>query len=631
MRSEPRATRRDRRRPSALALGALGVVFGDIGTSPLYALQAAFSSQGVSRVDVLGILSLFFWTLVVVVTLKYVALVMRAGNHGEGGVMALLALARRRATGRQRRAVLLLGLVGVALFYGDGAVTPAISVLSAVEGTDVAASGVHRFVVPATLVVLTALFAIQRFGTGRIGSAFGPIMAVWFVTIAALGIRGITRNPSVFRSLDPLEAVWYIGRHPWVAFVSLGAVVLCITGVEALYADMGHFGRVPIATAWLALVLPSLVLCYFGQGALILQDSRVASNPFFHLAPDALVIPLVVLATVATVIASQAVISGAYSLTQQAIQLGYLPRMTIRHTSEQIRGQIYVPAINWLLYVAVALLVVGFGSSASLAGAYGVAVTGTMVVTTVLIYVVARRTWGWPAWRAAPVFVPLLVIDVAFFGSNLLKIRHGGWFPLLVGGALFVVMLTWNRGRAVMTRKRTAEEGPLRDFIANLGRQTPQVMRTPGTAIYLNARTDTTPLALRYNVRHNHVRHEHVVIFRAVMLDIPHVPDRDRVRIDDLGDPADDITLVTGRFGYRDSPDVPAALDIAKERSRELGKLGDATYFLSRVILMPIPGDDMAMWRKHLFVALARNAASPAVYFRLPRDQVISLDGIIEI
>jgi KUP system potassium uptake protein len=631
MSSAPRATRGDHGRPVALALGALGVVFGDIGTSPLYAFPAAFSVQGVARGDVLGILSVFFWTLVIVVTFKYVLFVMRADNHGEGGVMALLALARRGATGRQRRTVLLLGLVGVALFYGDGAITPAISVLSAVEGTNVAAPGVHRFVVPATLLVLTCLFAVQRYGTGRIGSAFGPVMAVWFLTIAALGIRGIVRDPSVFRALNPLEALSYIGRHPWIAFVSLGAVVLCITGVEALYADMGHFGRVPIATAWLAVVLPSLVLCYFGQGALVLRDPRVASNPFFHMAPHALTIPLVVLATVATVIASQAVISGAFSLTQQAIQLGYLPRMTIRHTSEEIRGQMYVPAINWLLYLTVTLLVLGFGSSAALAGAYGVAVTGTMAVTTVLAYVVTRRRWGWSAGRAALVVVPLLVIDLAFFGSNLLKIRHGGWFPLLVGSALFVVMLTWDRGRAILTRKRTAAERPLRDFIASLNDQTPPVLRAPGTAVYLNARTDTTPLALRYNVRYNHVRHEHVVIFRAAVLDIPHVRDHDRVRVDDLGDPSDNVTLVTGRFGYRERTDVPAALAIARERSPELDKLGEPTYFLSRMIILPGPGKDMAMWRKQLFAALARNAASPSVYFGLPHAQVVSIDGVFEI
>jgi KUP system potassium uptake protein len=631
MSSAPRATRGDHGHPVALALGALGVVFGDIGTSPLYAFPAAFSVQGVGRGDVLGILSAFFWTLVIVVTFKYVLFVMRADNHGEGGVMALLALARRRATGRQRRAVLLLGLVGVALFYGDGAITPAISVLSAVEGTNVAAPGVHRFVVPATLLVLTCLFAVQRYGTGRIGSAFGPVMAVWFVTIAVLGIRGIVRDPSVFGALNPLEALSYVGRHPWIAFVSLGAVVLSITGVEALYADMGHFGRVPIATAWLALVLPSLVLCYFGQGALVLRDPRVASNPFFHMAPHALTVPLVVLATVATVIASQAVISGAFSLTQQAIQLGYLPRMTIRHTSEEIRGQMYVPAINWLLYVTVTLLVLGFGSSAALAGAYGVAVTGTMAVTTVLAYVVTRRLWGWSAGRAALVVVPLLVIDLAFFGSNLLKIRHGGWFPLLVGSALFVVMLTWDRGRAILTRKRTAAEGPLRDFIASLNDQTPPVLRAPGTAVYLNARTDTTPLALRYNVRYNHVRHEHVVIFRAAVLDIPHVRDHDRVRVDDLGDPSDNVTLVTGRFGYRERTDVPAALAIARERSPELDRLGEPTYFLSRMIILPVPGKDMAMWRKQLFAALARNAANPSVYFGLPHAQVVSIDGVFEI
>jgi KUP system potassium uptake protein len=626
--------RGDPARLSALALGALGVVFGDIGTSPLYALPAAFSSDNhvsTSRADVLGILSLFFWSLVIVVTLKYLVFVMRADNHGEGGVIALIALARRRATGWQRRAVLMLGLVGVALFYGDGAITPAISVLSAIEGTEIALSGVHRFVVPVALLVLTALFAFQRHGTERIAKAFGPIMAVWFVTIAALGVHGIVRNPAVFRALDPLEGASYIGRHPWVTFVSLGAIVLCITGVEALYADMGHFGRIPIATAWLALVLPSLVLCYFGQGALILHDPRVAANPFFHLAPHALTMPLVVLATVATVIASQAVISGAYSLTQQAIRLGYLPRMTIRHTSERIRGQIYVPAINALLYVAVVLLVLGFGSSASLAAAYGVAVTGTMAITTVLAYVVTRRIWGWPAWRAVLVVAPLLAIDFAFVGSNLLKIPRGGWFPLILAGAILVVMTTWDRGRAVVTRKRTVEEGPLHDFIASLASQRPPVTRVPGTAIYLHARPDTTPLAMRYNVRHNHVRHEHVVIFRAVMLDIPHARDHDRLRIDDLGDPADAVTLVTARFGYSDSPNVPHALAIAKERSRELGELADPTYFLSRIDILPVPAGDMPMWRKRIFAALARNASSPVAYFWLPEDQVISLGGLIEI
>src|SRR3954468_10711592 len=460
-----------RGRQSPLALGALGVVFGDIGTSPLYALQAAFGSDTdveVTHANVLGLLSLFLWTLVVVVTLKYVAFVMRANNRGEGGILALLALALRRAEPRERRVAVILGLLGVALFYGDGAITPAISVLSAVEGTQVATSDLHDYIVPITLVVLTGLFMVQRHGTHRIGAAFGPVMAVWFLTIAALGVHGITREPSVFGAIDPLEALSYIGREPWVAFVSLGAVVLCITGVEALYADMGHFGRSPIAGAWLVLVFPCLVLCYLGQGALILHDPATAANPFFNLAPDALTIPLVLLATVATIIASQAVITGAFSVTQQAAQLGYLPRVMIFHTSERVRGQIYVPAINWLLYVAVILLVLGFETSSALAAAYGIAVTGTMAATTILAYLVSRRLWGWSARRAALVVVPLLAIDLAFFGSNLLKVHHGGWFPLLLGGALFLLMTTWDRGRAVVTQKRIADEGPLQPFVTSL-------------------------------------------------------------------------------------------------------------------------------------------------------------------
>jgi KUP system potassium uptake protein len=615
-----------------LALGALGVVFGDIGTSPLYALQAAFSPENrlpVSQANVLGILSLFFWSLILVVTVKYVLFVMRADNDGEGGVMALMALAVRRARRRERALALLLGLVGVALFYGDGVITPAISVLSAIEGLHVAAPSIQRFVVPLTLVVLTFLFSFQHKGTGRIGSAFGPVMLVWFVTIAALGTKGIAQNPSVLRAADPLRAVSYVGRQPWIAFVSLGAVVLCITGVEALYADMGHFGRIPIATAWLAVVLPSLTLCYFGQGALILQDPRVASNPFFHLASHSLTISLVVLATTATVIASQAVISGAFSLTQQAIQLGYLPRLGIRHTSEQIRGQIYLPAVNWLLYVAIVGVVLGFGSSASLAAAYGIAVTGTMATTSVLLYIVTRRLWRWTTWLAALAIAPLLAIDLTFFASNLLKIHHGGWFPLLLGGALFVLMRTWDRGREAVTRKRVAEEGPLREFIVRLGDHTPPLQTVPGTAVYLTSNTDTTPLALRINVEHNHIRHEQIVIFHALVLDVPHVKSEERADVDNLGDPADRVVLVVARFGYRDRPDVPAALRLAAEHTPELENIDDATYFLSRVLIRPTRRGGMAMWRKRLFSALARNASSPAEYFRLPADRVVALGAQI--
>jgi len=615
-----------------LVLGALGVVFGDIGTSPLYALQAAFSPENrlrVSQANVLGILSLFFWSLLVVVTVKYVLFVMRANNHGEGGVMALMAVAGRRAVGRERAAVLLLGLIGVALFYGDGVITPAISVLSAIEGTQVAAPNLHQFVVPLTLIVLTLLFAFQHKGTGRIGSAFGPIMLVWFLAIAVLGARGIARNPAVLRAIDPLNAASYIGRQPWIAFVSLGAVVLCITGVEALYADMGHFGRVPIATAWLAVALPSLVLCYFGQGALILRDPRVAANPFFHLTARSLTIPLVLLATVATVIASQAVISGAFSLTQQAIQLGYVPRMSIRHTSERIRGQVYLPAINWLLYVAIVGIVLGFGSSASLAAAYGIAVTGTMATTSVLAYIVTRRLWRWPAWLALLVLAPLLTIDLSFFASNLLKVHHGGWFPLLLGGALFVLMRTWDRGRKSVTRTRIAEEGPLREFITRLDQDRPPLQTVPGAAIYLTSSTDTTPLALRINVEHNHIRHEQIVIFRAEILDVPHVSDDQRCAIDNLDDPNDRIVLVTARFGYRDRPDVPAALRLTANQTHELHNLDDATYFLSRITIRPTQKGGMVMWRKRLFSALARNTASPTEYFQLPENQVVALGSQI--
>jgi KUP system potassium uptake protein len=632
MSSKPVRARETRTGRGVLALGALGIVFGDIGTSPLYALQAAFSAENnlqVSDANVLGILSLFFWTLILVVTVKYVLLVMRADNDGEGGVMALMALASRRATRTQRGAVLLLGLAGVALFYGDGVITPAISVLSAMEGLHVAAPDVHRFVLPLTLVVLTVLFSFQHKGTGRISRAFGPIMLIWFVTIAVLGVDGIARNPSVLRAVDPLRAVSYVGRQPWIAFVSLGAVVLCITGVEALYADMGHFGRVPIATAWLAVVLPSLALCYFGQGALILQDPRAATNPFFHLTSHAWTIPLVVLATTATVIASQAAISGVFSLTQQAVQLGYLPRLAIHHTSEQVRGQIYLPAINWLLYVTIVGVVLGFGSSARLAAAYGIAVTGTMATTSVLLYVVTRRLWRWSTARALLVILPLLAVDLAFFAANLLKVHRGGWFPLLLGGALFVLMRTWDRGRDAVTRKRIAEEGPLREFVGGLGGLAPPLVTVPGTAVYPTSNTDTTPLALRINVEHNHIRHEQIVIFHAAVRDVPHVRRNERVVIDNLGDPADRVILVTAKFGYSDRPDVPDALERAARQSNELQNLGEATYFLSRIIIRPTRRPGMAFWRKRVFSALARNASSPADYFRLPPDQVVALGSQI--
>jgi KUP system potassium uptake protein len=610
-----------------LAIAALGVVFGDIGTSPLYALQAAFADHRVhvTEANVLGLLSLFFWALVIVVTVKYVLFVMRASNHGEGGVMALLGLASRRAAGWERRAVLLIGLAGVALFYGDGVITPAISVLSAVEGAKVKAPGIHAWVLPITLVVLTLLFLVQRQGTGRIGRSFGPVMLVWFVTIAVLGARGVARDPVVLRAVDPWEAVSYFVRQPWVAFVSLGAVVLCITGVEALYADMGHFGRVPISMAWLAIVFPSLVLCYFGQGAVILEQPSAAANPFFHLTGTELTVALVALATVATVIASEAVISGVFSLTQQAINLGFLPRLRIRHTSAEMRGQIYLPAANWLLYLAIVGVVVGFGSATHLAAAYGIAVTGTMAATSFLLYVVTRRRWRWSTGRAVLAIAPLLAIDLGFFAANLLKVRHGGWFPLLLGAVLFVVMLTWDHGRKLVTTRRLAEEGELRNFVATLGERKPPLQRVPGTAIYPHAGAKTTPLAFRINVEHNHIRHEQVIIVYVKASRLPAVRQIDRISVDALGDPADGIVLVTGRFGFREQPDIPAALRLALDRSKDLQHLDDPTYFLSRIVIRPATHGGMALWRKKLFSALARNAASPAEYFQLPDDCVVSL------
>jgi len=617
-----------------LALGALGIVFGDIGTSPLYALQAAFAKDtnvAVTRANVLGLLSLFFWALVVVVTVKYVALVMRASNHGEGGVLAMMALASRRAKGLQRDAVLLLGLAGVALFYGDGVITPAISVLSAVEGAKVRAPGIHAYVLPIALVILTLLFLVQQQGTGRIAKSFGPIMLVWFVLIAVLGARAIAHDPGVFRAVDPLEAVSYFTRQPWIAFVSLGAVVLCITGVEALYADMGHFGRVPISGAWLFVVFPSLVLCYFGQGAIILREPGASANPFFHLTGAGLSIGLVVVATVATVIASQAVISGVFSLTEQAVGLGLLPRLRIEHTSSELRGQIYLPTANWLLYLAIVGVVLGFGSSAALASAYGIAVTGTMATTTALLYVVTRRRWRWPPWQSLLVTMPLLAVDLLFFSANVLKVRHGGWFPLLVGAALFGLMLTWRRGREIVTRRRLVEEGSLRTFVAQLDEQMPPLERVPGTAIYLHASEKTTPLALRLNVEHNHIRHDQIVVVHATTLRVPYVAEHERIRVDDLGSATDGVVLVSARFGYRERPDIPAALSLAVGRSGELHGLDDPTYFLSRIYIRPTEHGGMALWRKKLFSFLARNASSPAEFFRLPDDSVVSVGANIRI
>jgi KUP system potassium uptake protein len=617
------------RRPSVavLSLAALGVVYGDIGTSPLYAFQTAFaagSDVALTEANVLGVLSLFFWSLILVVTVKYVLYVMRASNGGEGGVMAIMALALRRASGRQRALVVACGLVGVALFYGDGVITPAISVLSAIEGTQVVTPRLHAFIVPITLLILAGLFIVQRRGTDRVGRMFGPVMIVWFLTLAVLGLRGIATHPAVLQAINPTNGAAFIGRQPWVAFVALGAVVLCITGTEALYADMGHFGRAPIGYAWIALVLPALLLNYFGQGALVLENPTSVDNPFYRLAPTSLTVPLVILSTVATIIASQAVISGAYSLTQQAIQLGYLPRMTIRHTSAAIRGQIYVPAVNWALFVAIVVLVLGFKTSVSLASAYGIAVTGTMVMTTVIAYVVARGTWGWKRWQAIAVTTPLLAVDLAFFGANALKIVHGGWFPLAFGGAILVAMTTWSRGRA-RVREIVHEEGvELDGFLAVIDHE-PLSSRVPGTAVFLSAASDLVPRALLSNRKHNLLFHERTVLVSVETVDSPRLATSERVVVEHL---AIGFWRITLRCGFLDVPDVPAALRLAGVEGLVVDP-ETVSYFVGRDTVVPGTGTRMSHWRQSMFSAMHWNAGSSADFFRLPADRVIEVGSQI--
>ena len=612
-----------RPRTAALSLAALGVVYGDIGTSPLYAFQTAFSSSSnvrLTQLNVLGVLSLFFWSLVMVVTVKYVLYVMRADNDGEGGIMALMALALRRASARQRSVVIALGLVGVALFYGDGVITPAISVLSAIEGTQVVTPRLHAWIIPLTLVILTGLFAVQRRGTDRVGKMFGPVMIVWFGTLTVLGIRGILTHPAVLQAIDPTYGLQFITRQPWIAFVALGAVVLCITGTEALYADMGHFGRLPIAYAWLGLVLPALMINYFGQGALVLEQPEAVDNPFYRLAPSSLTPALVVLSTIATIIASQAVISGAYSLTQQAIQLGYLPRMTIRHTSEAMKGQIYVPVINWTLYLAIVVLVLGFESSVALASAYGIAVTGTMVTTTLCAYVVTTRMWGWKTWQGVAVTVPLVLIDLAFFGANALKIVHGGWFPLALGAIILVLMTTWFKGRARVREIVQREGMALDQFLETVGSDDFS-HRIPGTAVFLTATPTTVPRALLSNLKHNILLHERTVFVWVETVDVPHVPTTERVVVDHL---AIGFWRLTLRCGFQDAPDVPLGLTLAAAHGLHVDP-EQVSYFVGRDTVVATGNSPMALWRRRLFAAMHWNAGSSSDFFRLPAGRVIEV------
>ena len=612
-----------------LVVGAIGVVFGDIGTSPLYTLRECFTGPHglpLTEANVYGVLSVIFWAVTIIVTLKYVTLIMRADNHGEGGIMALTALVSRGLSERRARWWLIgLGIFGAAMFYGDGMITPAISVLSAVEGLDVMAPALKPYVVPLTLLILIGLFAIQRHGTARVGVLFGPIVSVWFAVLAFLGALQIARDPGVLAALSPTYAFGFLTGSPLAAFLALGAVVLAVTGTEALYADMGHFGVIPIRRAWLFFVLPALVLNYFGQGALIINDPATIRNPFYLLAPSWALLPLVVLATCATVIASQAVISGAFSLTRQAIQMGYCPRLTITHTSDRQIGQIYIPFINWTLLGAVMLLVVGFQSSSNLAAAYGIAVTMALTIDSLLIYVVLTRLWRWNHFAALAIVVPLLTIDVLFLTSNALKIPQGGWFPIAIGIAVFTLLTTWKRGRAILFQRLADETMPVDLFIESI-RQSPPP-RVPGTAVFLTSTEGRIPHALLHNLKHNKVLHERVVLLTLKTRDIPTVPLSKRLRVVDLGCSFHQIEAF---FGFMEDQDIPALLEECGRRGMPFDMM-DTSFFASRETLIPSVAPGMAIWREKLFVSMSKNATKATEYFKIPTNRVVELGTQVEL
>jgi len=622
---------------TTLVIAALGVVFGDIGTSPLYSLQTVFSLDHnkvqATPGDVYGVISLVFWSITLIVSVKYVTIIMRADNHGEGGVLALAALIRRMAGPRSvvTVRVILLALVGASLFYGDSVITPAISVLSAVEGLKVSAPSLADLVVPIAITILTILFVSQRFGTHRIGSLFGPVMALWFVTIGVAGLAHVLPHPDIIKGLSPSYAAAFVAERPFVAFIALGAVVLCITGAEALYADMGHFGRPPIRRAWFFLVFPALTFNYLGQGSLILGDPSATSSPFFLLLPGWARIPMVVLATAATVIASQAVISGAFSVSRQAVQLGLLPPLRIRQTSEHEAGQVYLPAVNWALFAGVLVLIVVFRSSERLATAYGIAVTGALLVDTALLVVVARRRWQWRPWQLVLAAVVFGGIELSFLAANLTKVLSGGWLPLLIATTVFLIMTTWRKGREITVQNRAAAEGPLQDFIEKVRKH--QITRVRGIGVFPHPTKDTTPLALRANVEHNHVLHKHVLIVSARPEGVPHVKPEDQLVVDDLGYDDDGIMHLTVRYGFFDSPDLPAAV----EKAAADGlipfhvDIDDVSYFLSRGALRRTDGAGMSRWRKQLFIVLAHNAGDPAEIFGLPRNQTVIMGSDVDV
>ncbi|HVH26361.1 MAG TPA: potassium transporter Kup [Vicinamibacterales bacterium] len=611
-----------------LTLTAIGVVYGDIGTSPLYALRECFfGSHSVppTHENVLGVLSLIIYSLLLVISIKYIVVVMRADNQGEGGILALTALIPPRpVTGIGSPMLVLLGIFGAALLYGDGMITPAITVLGAIEGLNVATPLFQPYVVPVTVAILIAIFAIQRYGTHRVGNLFGPIMVAWFFTIALLGSIWILKEPIVLTAIDPRHAVTFFGENGLHGFAVLGAVFLVVTGGEALYADMGHFGKRPIRIAWFALVLPGLVLNYFGQGALLLLDATAAQQPFFLLAPTWALLPLVGLATAAAIIASQALISGAFSLTRQAIQLGYSPRLDIDHTSSFEMGQVYVPQINWALMVCTILIVVGFGSSSALAAAYGIAVTLTMVITTLLLYVVVTERWKWALTPALLITGIFLAVDIAFLGANALKIMQGGWLPLVIGATLFILMTTWKTGRRILAQRLTERATPLEQFMERVILNPP--LRVPGTAVFMTAQPRGTPQALAHNLRHNKVLHDHVVVLMVATEPIPHVPLEQRADVRSLGA---GVFYVAVKYGFMEDPNIPEALTVACEKGLEMDA-DDVTYFLGRETIIVTERPGMASWREKVFVLMARNAVRATAFFRLPAERVVELGVQVE-
>ncbi len=615
---------------ATLSLASLGIVFGDIGTSPLYALRECFSGPhaiAATPANILGVLSLIFWALILVISVKYQAFVLRADNRGEGGILALTALvAPLQRSPRARRSVLiLLGVFGTALLYGDGIITPAISVLSAVEGLSVAAPFFDPYVLPITIAILVGLFALQRNGTARVGALFGPVTLVWFSVLFVLGIFRIVDAPSVLRAVHPGYAIDFFAAEKLHAFVVLGAVFLVVTGGEALYADMGHFGRRPIRLAWFAVVLPALVTNYFGQGALLMVNPAAAENPFYRLAPAWALYPLIALSTAATVIASQALITGAFSLTMQAVQLGYAPRMEIAHTSASQFGQIYVPGVNWALMAACVGVVLGFQSSSNLAAAYGIAVTSTMVITALLFFAVARSRWHWPTWLAALVVGFFLVFDLAFFGANIVKIPNGGWFPIVVAALIFILLVTWKRGRTILAERLQAGSLPIETFLESLRRSPPT--RVPGTAIFMSGNVRNTPHALLHSMKHYKVLHERTVFLAVQTEEVAHVPERDRVNVESLGQGFYAIEL---HYGFMQEPDVPAALRSLRLDDRPIEPMA-TTYFLGRETLIPTDRPGMAAWRERLFASMSRNARPATAFFRLPPNRVVELGAQIEL